>query len=639
MAKCAAAHTLGTLLTVYLLIFIQCLEFQPSSGEGTRSAISTDRFDAHGGNFEDLFRTINRRKLVQCNDINPYLALSLDTAGPLSDVQTVTVNVSGVVDPSDNDWIAVVSPSNSSIEDCPGVEVQYAETGDTSELALLCHYPVKFKFVNSDPNYLPCANSECRIPGPSGDCLVNTCSASVSFRLINIRTDILFVLFTGGLDVPCILIQQGPLSFANPSSPLYGHLSSIDSSGTSMRLTWVSGDAQPQAVQYASGATISSTVSTFTPADLCTPGAANDFGWHNPGFIHTAVMTGLSPATKYSYQYGSENVGLSEIANFTTPPASGDNQVSIIIYGDMGKAERDGSSIHYIQPGSLSVIDAVTTAVNTGGIDFVFHVGDISYATGFLVEWESFLEIIHPVASQVSYMTAIGNHERDNPGSGSYYELVDSGGECGIPYYRYFQMPIFAVDKPWYSIESGPVHFTFASTEHDWRNGTEQYNWIRSDLASVNRSKTPWVVFAGHRPMYSSLAVTLFGEINPSVDPDYTSAVEPLLFEGQVDAALAGHVHNYERLCAVYQGNCLQNATKDIFGVDTFTFTTYAAPVQAVIGMSGFSLDSFRSDPAVWSSIRISSYGYAGIQATPQKLLFTFTYVNGTVGDSFAIVK
>ncbi|CAM6102453.1 unnamed protein product [Calypogeia fissa] len=86
-------------------------------------------------------------------------------------------------------------------------------------------------------------NSECRIPGPSGDCLVNTCSASVSFRLINIRTDILFVLFTGGLEVPCILIQQGPLSFANPSSPLYGHLSSIDSSGTSMRLTWVSGDA------------------------------------------------------------------------------------------------------------------------------------------------------------------------------------------------------------------------------------------------------------------------------------------------------------------------------------------------------------------------------------------------------------
>lgn len=58
------------------------------------------------------------------------------------------------------------------------------------------------------------------------------------------------------------------------------------------------------------------------------------------------------------------------------------------------------------------MIDAVTKTVNGGGIDFVFHIGDISYATGFLVEWENFLDIIQPVASQVSYMTAVGNHER-----------------------------------------------------------------------------------------------------------------------------------------------------------------------------------------------------------------------------------
>jgi hypothetical protein len=63
---------------------------------------------------------------------------------------------------------------------------------------------------------------------------------------------------------------------------------------------------------------------------------------------------------------------------------------------------------------------------------------------------------------------------RDHPDSGSYYGGFDSGGECGIPYYKYFQMPTLGVDKPWYSIEAGPVHFTIASTEHDWHNGTEQ---------------------------------------------------------------------------------------------------------------------------------------------------------------------
>lgn len=31
---------------------------------------------------------------------------------------------------------------------------------------------------------------------------------------------------------------------------------------------------------------------------------AKDFGWHDPGFIHSAVMTQLHPSTTYSYKYG-----------------------------------------------------------------------------------------------------------------------------------------------------------------------------------------------------------------------------------------------------------------------------------------------------------------------------------------------
>jgi hypothetical protein len=68
-----------------------------------------------------------------------------------------------------------------------------------------------------------------------------------------------------------------------------------------------------------------------------------------------------------------------------------------------------------------------------------------------------------------------GNYCRDFPCSGSVYETPDSGGECGVAYEAYFPMPTQAgVDKPWYSIESGPVHFTVMSTEHDWTQGSEQ---------------------------------------------------------------------------------------------------------------------------------------------------------------------
>jgi hypothetical protein len=34
---------------------------------------------------------------------------------------------------------------------------------------------------------------------------VSACSGSLTFHVINIRTDIEFVLFSGGFDVPCIL--------------------------------------------------------------------------------------------------------------------------------------------------------------------------------------------------------------------------------------------------------------------------------------------------------------------------------------------------------------------------------------------------------------------------------------------------
>ena len=48
------------------------------------------------------------------------------------------------------------------------------------------------------------------------------------------------------------------------------------------------------------------------------------------------------------------------------------------------------------------------------------------------------------------------------------------------------------------------VHFIMMSTEHDMGKGSKQYTWLENDLKSVDRSKTPWVILGGHRPMYTS---------------------------------------------------------------------------------------------------------------------------------------
>ncbi|THG04886.1 hypothetical protein TEA_010127 [Camellia sinensis var. sinensis] len=455
----------------------------------------------------------------------------------------------GVLVPGVSDWVAMISPSTSDVSDCPLSSLQYKQTGDLSSLPLLCHYPVKAQYVNNDPDYISCKKKECKEHNNKGECVVSTCSGSLSFHVINIRTDIEFVFFTAGFDTPCILKRSVPLKFANPKQPLYGHLSSIDSTATSMRLTWVSGDKEPQQVQYGGGKSQTSQVTTFSPDNMCSssilPSPAKDFGWHDPGYIHSAVMTGLKPSSTFSYRYGS------------------------------------------------------------------------------------------PVASQVSYMTAIGNHERDYVDSGSVYTTPDSGGECGVPYETYFPMPTPAKDKPWYSIEQGPVHFTVISTEHDWSQNSEQYDWMNKDMASVDRSKTPWIIFAGHRPMYSSSSGIL-----PSVDNNFVQAVEPLLLANKVDLVLFGHVHNYERTCAVYQNECKAMPKKDGHGIDTYDNTNYSAPVQVVIGMAGFNLDKSPASADSWSLARISEFGYVRVHATRQDL--TFEYVNANtrkVEDSFRITK
>ncbi|KAB1223680.1 putative inactive purple acid phosphatase 1 [Morella rubra] len=503
------------------------------------------------------FRVVNRRKLLQCPDPNPYLQITVSPNAPIADVEYLTVTVSGVLIPDSSDWVAMISPSTANVTDCPSSEAYYLQTGDTSSLSLLCQYPVKAQYVSNDPNYLSCTNTQCQVYHLFGNCIVTTCNGTITFQVVNRRTDIEFVFSAGGFDTPCILARSSPLAFANPNMPLNGHLSSIDSSGASMRLTWVSGNGAPQQVQYGNGMSQTSVVSTFTQADMCSdpalPSPAVDFGWHDPGFIHSAVMKGLQPSSTFFYRYG-----------------------RYLLISD--KVVQTPYMLHP-QPGSISVTNAVTDQVS------------------FLVEWDFFLSLINPVASKISYMTAIGNPERDYANSGSVYIVTaDSGGECGVAYETYFQMPTPAMDKPWYSIEEASVHFTVISTEHNWSVGlanesyllsyiVSQYNWMAANMASVDRSKTPWLVFMGHRPMYTSSNPTT------SVDPLFVAAVEPLLLQ-------------YKRTCAVYQGQCLAMPTKDANGTDTYDNTNYSAPVQAIIVMAGFSLDNFTnrtSEQDLWT--------------------------------------
>jgi len=107
----------------------------------------------------------------------------------------------------------------------------------------------------------------------------------------------------------------------------------------------------------------------------------------------------------------------------------------------------------------------------------------------------------------------------------------------------------------------GPAHFTFMSAEHDFLSGSEQWNWLNQDLASVNREKTPWIIFMGHRPFISSS----LGGYKNGVAVHLRSDVGPLLYKYDVDLVLVGHVHQYERTCGLTVDNvCAENDSDGI---------------------------------------------------------------------------
>lgn len=60
------------------------------------------------------FRLLNRRKLGQCLSTSPFLQINVSSnSRRLLDEQYLTVTVTGILKPSENDWVAMISPSHS----------------------------------------------------------------------------------------------------------------------------------------------------------------------------------------------------------------------------------------------------------------------------------------------------------------------------------------------------------------------------------------------------------------------------------------------------------------------------------------------------------------------------------------------
>ncbi|CAM6087264.1 unnamed protein product [Calypogeia fissa] len=261
---------------------------------------------------------------------------------------------------------------------------------------------------------------------------------------------------------------------------------------------------------------------------FCGP-PASTLGWRDPGYTHTAFLKNLWPLSTYNYKVGHKlkngQYVWGDINTFKSSPYPGQDSLQrIIIFGDMGKHERDGSTEYSDdQSGALIVTDALLKDIAN-------------------------YDMVSNITKSVPWMLSAGNHERDWPNSGSFYITTDSGGECGAVMLTMYPAPTKNKDKYWYSADYGKFHFCVANSKFDWRKDVEQYKFLEECLASVDRQAQPWLIFPAHQAIaYSSgaeyQAIGTFGE------PMGRDNMEELWQKYKVDTASYGHPLSKLALC------------------------------------------------------------------------------------------
>ncbi|OJJ94708.1 hypothetical protein ASPACDRAFT_55626 [Aspergillus aculeatus ATCC 16872] len=377
-------------------------------------------------------------------------------------------------------------------------------------------------------------------------------------------------------------------------------------------------------------------------------------------YSNAVTLTGLTPATTYYYKIVSGNSTVEQFLSPRTPgdktPFNFDVVIDLGVYGADGYTISSDSSTSkretpYVEP-DLNHTTIKRLADTFDDYELVIHPGDFAYADDWYLKLknlldgkdayqailEQFYDQLAPIAAGKPYMVSPGNHEADCDELSLLIDLCPEGQRNFTDFMHRFDetMPsAFAssstnttvqtlaatartLSNPpfWYSFEYGMVHFTMIDTETDFTDAPDgpdgsagldggpfgqaqqQLEFLEADLASVDRSVTPWVIVAGHRPWYSTGG-------SSNICDACQEAFEELLYKYGVDLGVFGHVHNSQRFQPVYNG------TADVNGLND-----PAAPMYIVAGGAGNieGLSSVGSEPSYTAFVYADDYSYSTVR-------------------------
>ncbi|KAL9268632.1 Purple acid phosphatase 18-like protein [Drosera capensis] len=356
---------------------------------------------------------------------------------------------------------------------------------------------------------------------------------------------------------------RGPLKFPwdrrDSSQPRQVHISLAGEDH--MRVSWVTDDQSSHSiVEYG---TSSGLYASRAQGDS----SSYSYMFYRSGKIHHTVIGPLEPNTVYFYRCGGEGPEF----KLKTPPAQ--LPITFAIAGDLGQTGWTKSTLDHIDQCKY---------------DIHLLPGDLSYADYIQSRWDTFGELIQPLASARPWMVVEGNHESES------IPFFKDGFQS---YNARWKMPYEesgSNSNLYYSFEVAGVHVLMLGSFAEYDEHSDQYSWLKADLAAVDRSRTPWLLALFHVPWYNSNGAHQGeGDVMMAV-------IEPLLYAAGVDIVLAGHVHAYERSTRVYDGK-----------------TDSCGAVHITVGDGGNReglAHRFKDPQPEWSVFREASFGHGELK-------------------------
>jgi hypothetical protein len=377
-------------------------------------------------------------------------------------------------------------------------------------------------------------------------------------------------------------------------------------------------------------------------------------------YLH-ARLDQLIPDTTYYYAVGHQGYDptggrLGEVASFHTAPAPGrGGAFSFTAFGDQG--------VGYNAAATGNLIAGLAPA-------FHLHMGDLSYANtdgGGSTDdkydarvWDSFFVQNEPIAAQIPWMMAIGNHEMEawyTPdgygGVRARFTMPDNAwsASTGIYSWRYQNVGLISLDGNDICYNT-PANLNYTKGA--------QLTWLRRTLAAMRADPSiEFIVVYFHQCVYSTCH-------DNGAELGAQQQWAPLFDTYQVDLVLNGHNHIYERTDPIKAGK----ASKQLPSGGTVDPVTDGTP-YVVAGGGGGGVYSFPASDCylghetgndspvpmqicepdgtnetvkvAWSRVRYTGYCLVAVDvtpatsSTPAQLTVRSLMEDGTPVDEFVV--